>query len=114
MANRIIKELGKAKIIDKTDNVFLKEQWKTYNCAIDKAIEIIKKYDNDGWISVKENRDKFPIVQDEKEKVDVIITTWNGISSNIEYTEYDEIDGFNTINKVLAWRYDNIKPYKGE
>ena len=82
---------------------------------LDKAIEIVERYIGDNWTSVVLNPDKFPIIPETKDSVNVIVTTYGALDGrNIEYTEYDETDGFNTINKVLAWRYDDIEPYKGE
>lgn len=83
---------------------------------LDKAVEIIERYrGDDNWISITLNPDRFPIIPETKDSVDVIVTTYSALDGrNIEYTEYDELNGFNTINKVLAWRYDDIEPYKGE
>lgn len=56
---------------------------------------------------------KCPEIPDGKEFVDVAITTQNLAGErSLEFTEYDE-DGFNTINSVVAWKYENMEPYMG-
>lgn len=56
---------------------------------------------------------QYPEIPDGKEFVDVVLTTQNLAGErSIEFTEYDE-DGFNTVNSVVAWKYENMEPYMG-
>ena len=57
----------------------------------------------------------FPYIPKDKDSVNVIITTINALGEKeVEYTEYDDIDGFNTVNQVIAWKMDDIEPYEFE
>ena len=53
MTDKIIEELEKLKIKIKTVNGFLSQKQGFYNSVIEKSIEIVKKHEDDGWISVK-------------------------------------------------------------
>lgn len=59
---------------------------------------------------------KRPEIPDGENSVDVVITTEDLTGErHTEFTEFDDVDGFNTTNIIVAWMYerDFVKPYIG-
>jgi hypothetical protein len=117
MIDKIIKELENEKYPFACDIPFT-----CYNEGVDKAIKIIKKFENDCWISVE---DRFPSVEEcEKNDGRFILSDGNRVYQGwfSKYEKHFIREGY-TFQKgtsmtedkcVTYWRNMPEKPYKGE
>ena len=120
MIDEIVKELEEKKYND------ILIEHKRYNHAIDDAIEIVKKYDNDGWIDVNDRlpseRDWYLAVFKEIDTEHILIprvADFIGIetpvttSDNWMIIDFDQPIEYLRILKCVAWK-PLPQPYKKE
>lgn len=116
MVDKIIEELVGIKSDITSTNEVLSLVTRTRNTALEEAIEIVKKYENDGWVSVN---DRLPDEYTEVWATMKGLALKNNSTFHLFYSDrmfrHSNFCGEKFSGQIIAWKpFELPQPYKGE